>query len=977
MRERLLLLAVLVPLAACGGGDDTPGDDGPFADLPVSGEFVAPGLDGAVHVARDEYGIAHINATTTGDVAFAQGYVMAHDRLPQMDILRRFGAGTLGVLFGALDQGVVETDLEMRMHRMKPLAEEAFAMLQASSAPVDQDLVRLLTRFADGVNAYATDLQSGRWDLDDAIEASFDPSRFEPWTAVDSLVLGRFQAFALSWTMPAELDLTELYQGLHETYDLATNADPAAFKRRGISSEILQVEPVGKIATIDGFPNVDPDTGTRSDAGRPQKRGQGKGNDKHAKRTRAAAGPARPHVPAELFANARRFFADKVTTGPFGAYGPHAFMAPNAGSNNWAVAPSLAGGKALLATDQHLQLPNPSIFYPTHLTVGTPGAPPAVDVMGITFPGIPGVILGTNGKVAWSATVSYHDVNDVYLEQIAPCPSGGGDCVLHDGAMVPIETRTETIQLGALGTVTSTREVVYEVVPHHGPIVPTIVNGEIVPRTADSALSVAYTGYVPTFEIRAVWNLAHANNVDEAFRALADFSYGSQNWTMIDNSGNIAWTTNAKVPLRQASAYAWNPQTNPDGLAPFFVLPGNTGGDWEGFMSSRYVPHAINPASGYLATANADPVGATFDRDALNQPVVDGRPLYAGISYTEGLREERISLLIEEKAAQGPLDLAAMAQIQHDTNSSVGRHLRDSVVAALAVIDGGGGLPADAVAYYADLSAADQGKLATARTLLADWTLETPAMLDGDSGDTTDSAATAVFNAFMHFFIAGVIGDEVAALPTPYDVWRIEESILVRTVWGVLVEPETYTQSAQSDQPILCDDIAVTGADQSCTLRVLMALVSAMDGLAAPAVFGSADTTTWRWGEKHRLTLEPLFPNSSLQVPPPSETNPRWVGGYPKAGDNVAVNVANMGWNNLNFAQFGSGPAQRFLAEALPGETIKVKWALPGGVIYDRASPHYRDLMDEYYIPQTHFDAPFVVADIVAHGEDRWVFRGE
>jgi hypothetical protein len=118
-----------------------------------------------------------------------------------------------------------------------------------------------------------------------------------------------------------------------------------------------------------------------------------------------------------------------------------------------------------------------------------------------------------------------------------------------------------------------------------------------------------------------------------------------------------------------------------------------------------------------------------------------------------------------------------------------------------------------------------------------------------------------------------------------------------------------------------------------------------------------------------------LFPNTSLDVPSPDETNPRWVGGFPKAGDNFVINRSDQGWADLDFSQFGDGPAQRFLAEAGAGETIRVKWALPGGVIYDRASPHYRDLLDNYYIPQTHFDAPFTVPDIVAHGEDRWVFH--
>ena len=941
-------------LVACsGGGDD--GSAGPFDSLPVSGDFTADGLDGRVHVARDRFGVAHIHATTTGDVGYAQGYVMAHDRLPQMDILRRFGAGTLGVLFGALDQGVVETDLEMRMHQMRPLAEETWAMLQASSSPVDQDLVRLLTRFSDGVNAYAADLLAGRWNLDDAIESSFDPGRFEPWTPVDSLVLGRFQAFALSWTTPAELDLTDLHQGLHETYT-AGAANPADAARAGIAKDILQIEPIGQIPTIPGFPNVDPDTGTRSDAGRPQKKTL-----------------ERPRVPKDLLANARAFFKRHIRTGPFGSYGPHAFMAPHAGSNNWVVGPSLAGGKTLLATDQHLNLPNPSIFYPTHLIVAQDGVV-QTEVMGITFPGIPGVVLGTNGAVAWAATVSYHDVNDVYLEQIAPCPGNTGDCVLHGAELVPIATRTETIRLGALGTITGSIQAPYEYVPHHGPIIPTIANGQIVPRTASTALSVAYTGYTPTFEIRAVWGLAHAASIDDAFAALADFSYGSQNWAIIDNQGNIGWTTNAKVPLREPAAYAWNAQTNPMGMAPFFVLPGQGGGNWEGFMSSRYIPHAINPATGYLATANADPVGATFDGDPLNQDIVDGRPLYAGVTYAAGVREERISTLVEAAAASGgSADLTEMAAIQHDTSSTIGAKITPGIIAAIGVIDGPTGYPADAATFVAGLSPADRARLDAARTLFAAWTFATPAMLAMDPGDATDSAATALFNTWMHFFLPEVLDDELA--PIAFSTWDLEENMTARVAYGVLIDPLGYVQSSTTGQPIVCDDRAVAGADQSCTTAVLRALLAAMDHLASPAGYGNADPDAWRWGEQHRLTLEPLFPNSALELPNNTDTNPRWAGGFPKPGDNFVINRSDQGWADLSFAQFGDGPAQRFLAEADAGGRMRVKWALPGGVIYDRASPHYRDLLDQYYIAEGHFDAPFELADIVAQGEDRWVFH--
>lgn len=936
-------LALLLCVAACG---DNVADTDPFKGLMLDHDITDKGLSAPVHVARDKFGVAHISGETTGDVAFAQGYIMAHDRLPQMDILRRFGAGTLGELFGALDPSVIDTDLEMRVHRMKPLAEETWAMLQASSDPTDKEIVQLLQRFADGVNAYATDLQANKYDLDPALLVSFDPARFVAWSPVDSLVLGRFQAFSLSWSTPFEVDLTDLYQKLRTKFDGAAMTSTADYARRGISKDLLTIKPVGLDPTIDGFPNVATDTGTRSDAGRTRSK------SRHAGGPRTATGPQRPKVPQVVLDSAKKFLGIDIHDGPFGAYGPHAFMRPWAGSNNWAVGPSIAGGKALLATDQHLQLPNPSIFYPTHIIVNDKAHP--VDVLGVTFPGIPGVILGSNGHLAWAATVSEHDVNDVYLENITPC--GASNCVAFNGQQVPMTTFTEHVQIGALGTITGSVDATYEVVPHHGPIIPVIANHKVVPRTAAQAMSVRYTGYDPTFEIRALWNLGHATTVDEGFKALSDFSYGSQNWTMIADNQDIAWTTNAVVPWRNPAAYTWNADTNPDGLAPFFVLPGDGTAEWEGRMDSRYVPHAINPAQGYLATANADPVGATFDNDPLNQQVVDGRPLYAGVTYAPGLRESRITELIKSVGTSATLD--DMARIQHDTHSNAGSHIAPAIVTALGFVDNPSGAPSDTVAYLSSLPAADKTALDTAKTILSTWSYETPTALDAANNDST---ATAVFNMWMHFFLVDALWDEYDAVG--FDTGRLDDNQLVRVVYGLLTSPGSYVQSATTGQPILCDRYATAGADDSCTTIIMMAMVDAMHQLAGPS-FNSANPADWRWGKLHTLTLKPLFPNPALNLGP-----------FPKAGDNFVINRADQGWDDTDFSQFGDGPAQRFLAEAAPGEPIKVQWALPGGAIYDSRSPHYRDLLDTYYLPQTHFDAPFSIPEIVAAGESRWEFH--
>ncbi|MCE9580323.1 MAG: penicillin acylase family protein [Deltaproteobacteria bacterium] len=969
-RGRAVALTFALVLGACGDNgtavvlppDSAAIPPGPFDALPMTQDFAAAGLSAPVHAARDKYGIMHINAQSVADLGYGQGYVMAHDRLPQMDILRRFGSGRLAELFGALDQKTIETDLQMRMHRMRPLAEEAWAILKASTDPEDKKIVQLLTRFADGVNAYAADVKAGKFQIDPSVATSFDIDRFVAWDPIDSLVLGRFQAFALSWTTPVELDLTTIYQGARQKFDGASAGNPAYFARKGISADLLHIAPVGHFPTIDGFPNVDPDTGTRSDAGRP-------GANLRGKRGKSS-GARRPVVPREVLDNARDFFSDRMKNDLFGLLSPHVFMVPHAGSNDWAVGPALANGKTLLAGDQHLQMPNPSIFYPTHLTV-----PGELDAEGVTFPGIPGIILGHNGKAAWQSTVVFHDVNDVFAETIVPCTTGGGDCVLHDGGQVKIESRTETIKIGANGTITGEVNATYEMVPHHGPIIPIISNGHVVPRTASTALSVEYTGYQPTMEIRAVWGLVKSSTVDQGFKALANFQYGGQNWVIIDNQGNIGWTSNAKVPVRKDAAYEWNAQTNPDGIAPFMVMPGDGSADWTGTMDTRYVPHVINPTAGFIATANSDPVGATFDNDPLNQYDKDGHVLYAGTTYAAGVRSERIAERIQADATStgNKITLDDLAAIQHDSTSLVGKKLTPPMLTALAYAANPTGAPADVVAYVATLSPADKAALASARTLLAGWSFAAPTATGASpsADEKRDSAATALFNVWMHYFIQDTLGDEYAAIP--FNVWGIEQNLLVRNIYGLLVEPTGMVMSATTGQPILCDNLTTAGADESCTQHILSATLEALAWLKSSDGYGSSDPNTWVWGDKHRLIIPPLFPNAALNVPP--ATDPTDPTGFAKAGDNFVVNRADCGWDNLDFHQEADGPAERFLAEATNGGPIKARMQLPGGAIYDPGSPHYRDLLDKYYLKQTHFDLPFTTAEIVAAGEDRWVFH--
>ncbi|HUH04656.1 MAG TPA: penicillin acylase family protein, partial [Kofleriaceae bacterium] len=625
MRAAVRTAVVAAFVVACGGD----GDSGPYSGIAPSVTIDGHGLSAQVDMVRDGFGVPHIHARTMEDLAFAQGYVMAADRLPQMDLFRHFATGTIAELFGALDQDQIDTDLEMRLHRMKPLAEETWAALETSAEARDQEIAAFLLRFSDGVNQYLAELQRGQHVLDSAVGVWFDASRAAPWTPVDSLAIGRLQAWSLSYDESDVGDLAE-WQRAFERFDGAT--DPALQARAGAAFDLLPFKPMDTTSTIRDFR-----TGS-------------------ARRTDGR----RPHVPEHLLQAALRTLEPKLL-------GTLRVRDPRNGSNNWVVGPGVTDGRTIMANDPHLQLSSPSIFYLVHLTV-----PDRLDVQGITFPGIPGVILGHNEHLAWGATTANHDVTDYYLEDIAPCTAGGGDCVTFQGAQVPIETWQETIQIGANGTITDSMTVTYERVPHHGPIVPSIVGHDLAPRAAGPALSVRYTGHEVTNELRAFHALWTARTVDEAKVAMQDFGFGAQNWVFADDQGNIGWSSHALVPKRSEGCFTFDPIDNPQGVAPWWVVPGDGSCEWQGYFAAENIPSASNPASGYLVTANADPIGATADGDPLNQPLVEGHLLYIGAKqYAQGWRAGRITRRIEAAAAATDHAITAddMAAIQGDAYS--------------------------------------------------------------------------------------------------------------------------------------------------------------------------------------------------------------------------------------------------------------------------------------------------------------------
>ena len=575
-------------VAPDGASQPPDGIPAAIAAHPVSSP-AAPlmGVDGAVDVVYDRMGWPHIYASSLRDALTVQGYVMARDRMPQMEMLRRVASGTLAERFGVLSSGLVAQDLAARVLGLRRAAEAMWAATPAGRSRT------MLDAFTRGVNLYLREVARGDARPPPGTDLVVDQSTPE-WTPVDSLVIGRYQSYSLSYDANNDIENSAIVERVTARFE------GAGSPRRGMLADVTRWAPPAQVPVVaDFFPRPTGMMSTfRPDVDRPaigSLYGRAAGFLRHARAI------------AEVWGDETR------------------------GSNNWVVHPSASmSGHALLANDPHLQLSGPAIWWGSQLTV-TRG-PDAVDVTGTTFPGIPGVIIGFTPRVAWGVTTAGYDVTDVYVETVTPGAAGMPDTVLFNGRQVPIEVRTEAVETG-----TGTYMARFEYVPHHGPVIPEIRNNMLVPRTGDRALTIKWTGHQPTTELDAFLNVAYARNAAEAKAAVRAFGVGAQNWVIADVEGYVEYTSHANIPVRAAGALTWTP-TMPTGTHPCSVLPGTGVAEWTGNLAPERIPQAtLSMTRPWLESANQDQAGVTFDGNPFDAPA------YLGCEFDRGWRGERIS----------------------------------------------------------------------------------------------------------------------------------------------------------------------------------------------------------------------------------------------------------------------------------------------------------------------------------------------
>ena len=488
----------------------------------LDGQHTLAGLSASVRLSRDALGTVTLQGQNRGDLSYALGYVHAQERFFEMDLMRRVSAGELAALVGS---AALPSDLNHRRHRLRAVVEAAYAQM-----PPAQKLQ--LDRYRDGVNAGLADLRVRPW------EYLLLGTRPQPWRSEDSALV-----------------IAAMYLDL--------NGDG----RNQRELRLAQMRSVLPGPLVDFLLAPDP-------------------NWEAPLSGRLSPSPI---VPAADVFDLRHLAA----TTPAWAFTDLAALAPAAdmarpGSNNFAVAGTLSdSGAAMLANDMHLGLRVPNIWFRTRLRYPDPGAPGGQrDVNGVSLPGTPAIIVGSNGQVAWGFTNSYGDWLD--WVRVLRDPANVTRYKVPEG-WATIESHDEHIQVkGKPDTILKVEDTRW------GPVMASDVDG--------TPLALSWIGDQPRGYNVVLMQLEHTADVHAALDLGPQLGMPPQNLLVADHAGHIGWTLAGNgIPLR----VGFDPQLPADWSSP--------GSGWQGWALPAQYPRIEDPSNGRLWTAN----NRTVDGDAL------------------------------------------------------------------------------------------------------------------------------------------------------------------------------------------------------------------------------------------------------------------------------------------------------------------------------------------------------------------------
>ena len=301
------------------------------------------------------------------------------------------------------------------------------------------------------------------------------------------------------------------------------------------------------------------------------------------------------------------------------------------GSNGWVIsAARSATGSAILCNDMHLPLSTPGLWYYVHQQCAE-----QLHVAGVTMPGAPYVLVGHNDHIAWGATLTFTDSEDLYVERL----NETGTSYQFAGEWRDLEVIPEQIRIkGKPDHFESVR------LTHHGPIISQTLKEW---KGRPPALALCSVALQPHQAIEGFARLNVAQGWDDFAGAMAFFKAPTLNLIYADTKDNIGHWFAGLVPIRSGG----------DGAVP---APGWTGEhEWRGFVPLAEMPHALNPEQGYLITCN-------------HRIIDDHYPYFLGNMWMNGYRAQRLEELLSE---QESISLEDCQRFQFDLQCAPGRQI--------------------------------------------------------------------------------------------------------------------------------------------------------------------------------------------------------------------------------------------------------------------------------------------------------------
>jgi len=491
-----------------------------FRPLPqIDGAASLPGLQKEVTVDRDPWGVPRVRAATLNDAVEAQGYIMAQDRLWQMDLLRRVARGQVSEIVG---KDARPLDRQFRVFGFGRAAEKDLSLM-------DPEARGVLEAYARGVNHFIQQNQSRL-----PLEFSLLNYKPQPWQPSDSLVIAGY-----------------MYETLTDTWEEKLNRATVTQRAGADRAKDLFSQEAFMDHFVVGDPNVVQDGSERSRANNDE---EDDDDDLQTDTVLKANNDSTPSLTApepfgdltsSLWPSLRDAIEDSRRE-----------IRHSLGSNNWVVSGDhTATGKPLLANDTHLELSIPPIWYEIHLTA------PGWNVKGFTLPGAPLVVIGHNERIAWGFTNNQADVQDLYIETFNP---SAPDEYRVNGAWTSAQIIDEVLRVKG-----QPDEHLKVEVTRHGPVVH---------RDGDKAYALRWTATEPGGLSYAYNFLGHAHNWNEFRNEMKRVWGPGQNVVYADVDGNIGYIMGARVPVRKrghgeipvpgdTDEYVWT------GYIPFDQLP--------------------------------------------------------------------------------------------------------------------------------------------------------------------------------------------------------------------------------------------------------------------------------------------------------------------------------------------------------------------------------------------------------------------